>query len=270
MALGWAAVVAGDIAAVHEMREATRLDHSVSMGVTSAALRCWNFEAAFVEGDLPAARVHAEDAVLATKGTTSWYESWALLNRARVAIATGELESAERDARDALALAAGVKAYLLVPDFLECLAVLAGQGGSHREAARLFGAAEAIRLRIGSVRFKVHDASHQRSVAALRDAMIEQDFGSALAEGAAFATEEAIGYAQRGHGRRKRPSSGWASLTPTEREVVRLVSAGLANNDIATQLFVSPRTVKTHLGHVYTKLGLSSRVQLAQEAARHS
>jgi DNA-binding CsgD family transcriptional regulator len=67
-----------------------------------------------------------------------------------------------------------------------------------------------------------------------------------------------------------RPTSAWPSLTPTERNVVRLVSKGLANNDIATRLFVSARTVQTHLTHVYTKLWPTSRVQLVQEAARHA
>jgi len=65
------------------------------------------------------------------------------------------------------------------------------------------------------------------------------------------------------------PAAGHRS-PPPKRDVVRLVSEGLANSDIATRLFVSPRTVQTHLTHVYTKLGLTSRVQLVQEAARHS
>jgi DNA-binding CsgD family transcriptional regulator len=132
-----------------------------------------------------------------------------------------------------------------------------------------------ISLRIGVHTGEVQlrdegDAGYQASVAALRDAMGEQDFESAWAEGAALSAEDAIAYAQRGRGERKRPTSGWASLTPTERDVVRLVSEGLANNDIATRLFVSPRTIQSHLTHVYAKLGLTSRVQLAREAARHA
>src|SRR5262249_15119755 len=139
-----------------------------------------------------------------------------------------------------------------------------------QQAARLFGAAEACRQRMGMVRFKIHQAGYEASVAALRDAMEEADFDAAWAEGAALSTEEAIAYARRGRGERKRPNSGWASLTPAEQEVVRLVCDGLANKDIATRLFVSPRTVQAHLGHVYAKLGVNSRVQLVQEAAQHA
>jgi len=145
----------------------------------------------------------------------------------------GEPEQAERDAHDALACAADVEAHLFIPDILECLAALAVDVGSNPEATRLFGAAHAIRQRMGAIRFKVYDAAYEASVAALREALGDTDFDSAWAEGAALSTEEAIAYAQRGRGQRKRPTTGWASLTPTERDVVRLVSEGLANNDIA-------------------------------------
>ena len=194
----------------------------------------------------------------------------ALSTRARVAIAQGEPDQAERDAHDALACAAELGAHLSVADVLECLAVLAGGGASHREAARRLGAARAIRQRTGEVRLKAWDAGYEASVTVLRDALGETDFDAAWAEGAALSTEEAIAYAQRGRGQRKRPTNGWASLTPTELDVVRLVSDGLGNKDIATRLFISPRTVQTHLTHVYTKMGLTSRVQLVQEAARHA
>jgi DNA-binding CsgD family transcriptional regulator len=67
---------------------------------------------------------------------------------------------------------------------------------------------------------------------------------------------------------RRRPSKGWESLTPTEIEVVLLVTQGLTNVEIGRRLFISRRTVETHLSHIFGKLGVSSRVQLAAQASR--
>jgi hypothetical protein len=87
-------------------------------------------------------------------------------------------------------------------------------------------AADAKRQRTGEVRFQIYEAGYVASVAELRNAMGEQDFNAAWAAGAVLSIDEAIAYAQRGRGERKRPASGWASLTPTELDVVRLVSEG--------------------------------------------
>ncbi|RDH75923.1 LuxR family transcriptional regulator [Mycolicibacterium moriokaense] len=223
-------------------------------------------EVGLARGDLPSAGRWADEAVSAATG---WYRVLSLTTRARVLMARRELEHAERDAYDALALAVDLQADLGVPDILECLAAIGGAGGNRARSARLFGAAESIRRQMGAVRFKVHDADHEASVTAVRNTLGNKDFDAAYTEGAALSVGEAIAYAKRGKGQRKRPLTGWGSLTPAERDVVRLVCDGLANKEIAKRLLVSPRTVQTHLTHVYTKLGLTSRVQLVQEASRH-
>ncbi len=267
-ALAVATLAAGDVAAAQASSEAA-LEHFSVQPETAAVNVAPVAEAALARGDLAAAGRLADEAV---SGTTAspFSTSLALTTRARVAVAEGEPHKAEHDAYDALGYAVRVEAYLAVPDILECLAGLAGQDGSHQEAVRLFGAAGAIRQRKGMVRFLIHQPGYEASVTILREAMGDIDFESAWAEGAKLSTEEAIAYAQRGRGERKRSMTGWASLTPTELDVIRLVTEGLSNKDIGTRLFVSPRTVQTHLTHVYTKLGLTSRMQLAQEAVRHT
>jgi DNA-binding CsgD family transcriptional regulator len=64
-------------------------------------------------------------------------------------------------------------------------------------------------------------------------------------------------------GNRHRPTSGWESLTSTEKAVSRLVAEGLTNGAVARQLYISPHTVNTHLRHVFSKLGVPNRVALA-------
>ena len=232
-----------------------------------AGLFSWSALAPLACGDIGTARQWADETVALSHGC---YLSAALLTRAHVKIAQGEMDEAERDAQEALSNAAETSAGVGLPWTLDCLARLAAVARSHREATRLFAAADALRQSTGDVRFKDFDAEYETCVDELRAAMGGNDFDAAWAEGAALSTDEAIAYAQRGRGERKRPSAGWASLTPTELDVVRLLTEGLPNKDIATRLFISPRTVETHLTHVYAKLGLSSRVQLAQEAARNA
>ena len=260
-----AALAAGDVAAAQTASDAAWQYFSVAQPELAAAVRGFNaVEAALAGGDVVAARSWADEAVAVATG---WHLVAAYLARARVATAEGAREQAERDAHEALTCATNSGVHLHLPDILDCLADLSRDADNHR-AARLFGAANACRQQRGQVRFKVDQADYEKTVAELRDAMGQNDFDAGWAEGAALTTEAAISYAQRGRGERKRASTGWESLTPAELDVVRLVTEGLANKDIAARLFLSPRTVQAHLTHVYTKLGLTSRVQLAQEAAR--
>ena len=218
-------------------------------------------------GDLTAARRRADDVVAASKDVSLVA---ALATRARVAIAQGEFEQAGDDALEALAVAAESHGYMTVPEAFECLAYLAADASNQREAARLLGMADSALQQTGVARYPIFAEEHERRLAAIRNQLGESDFQTAWDEGAAPTIEEAIAYVRRGRGERKRASSGWASLTRAERDVVRLVSEGLGNKEVAARLFVSPRTVQAHLTHIYTKLGLTSRVQLAQEATRRS
>jgi DNA-binding CsgD family transcriptional regulator len=218
-------------------------------------------------GELALASHWADQTISVLKG--AWL-SMQLTTRARIELRNQDLEHGATDSYEALTIAAVTGTHLAIPDIFECLASIAYGLDNSRDAARLLGAADAVRQRMGSVRCKVFDSEHQALVTSLRNSLGDKRFDANWAEGAALSTEEAIAYALRGRGERKRPSSGWESLTPTELDVVNLVREGLPNKDIATRLFVSPRTVQSHLRHVYNKLGLTSRVQLAQEAARHS
>jgi predicted ATPase/class 3 adenylate cyclase/DNA-binding CsgD family transcriptional regulator len=217
-------------------------------------------------GDLIAARRWADDTVGVVPGA---HRTQALMARARVAIAQDEPTQADRDLHDALEIAERTEGYLRLPEGFESLAALAADTNPEH-AARLLGAADSMRHRHGEVRFRIFQVDYDATLSKVRNTLEDSAFDALWSEGHGLSTAEAINYAQRGRGARGRPARGWESLTRSELEVIRLVSEGLSNKDIAARLFISPRTVQSHLTHVYTKLAVSSRVQLAQEAARHA
>ena len=75
-------------------------------------------------------------------------------------------------------------------------------------------------------------------------------------------------HAAGGRQRAPREANGHNSLTPTEQRIVELAALGLTTPQISQRLFVSPKTIDWHLGHVYKKLGVSSRRQLATALGR--
>jgi DNA-binding CsgD family transcriptional regulator len=76
----------------------------------------------------------------------------------------------------------------------------------------------------------------------------------------------ALGIRRGSRDAHREAASGWASLTATENRIAALVRDGLTNREIGTRLFVSPRTVQTHVSHILQKTGLRSRVEIARFA----
>ncbi len=136
----------------------------------------------------------------------------------------------------------GLRTYLV--DSLDSLALLANHTNRTADAARLATAATAARDEMG------YAAPADQPTLPISDE-------------SPLTLDEAVAYVRRTRGARGRPSSGWASLTPTEREVVALAVEGLSNPEIGARLYMSRGTVKTHLAHIYAKLGVANRTELA-------
>jgi DNA-binding CsgD family transcriptional regulator len=183
--------------------------------------------------------------------------------RSQLAAARGDAARAEAHAHEALACAAGHELNLIAVDVLETLALLLADSDRAPEAARLLGAVDAFRERTG---YRWRYPRQQQEIDAMRLRLEPEP----ISQGSRLSLAEAVAYAQRGRGERGRPSHGWGSLTPSERRVVALVAEGRPNGEIAAKLFVSLATVKTHLVHIYTKLDLRTRAELAAEATRRA
>ena len=122
-------------------------------------------------------------------------------------------------------------------------------------AARLLGAAEALRDQISTPVPPCERAAHEDNVSTLSAAMGEEAFVAALARGRTLKPAQILA----DNDPAAVPAPSPAGLTTREAEVLRLVADGLNDPQVAEQLFISRRTVHAHLRSIYQKLGVTTR-----------
>jgi DNA-binding CsgD family transcriptional regulator len=176
----------------------------------------------------------------------------------------------------ALLPAAGQK--MLMAEYLEGWGAVEAALGRPGNAVRLYGAAEVLREAIGAPMFPIYREEYAQAIATARTHMSDAAFVAAWAEGRSMTPEQAIAAADQEA--LACPTEGPLTsipvsesvpegLTPRELEVLRWLSEGLTNAQIAEQLVVSPLTVHTHLGNIYGKLGVTSRSAATRYALDH-
>ena len=173
----------------------------------------------------------------------------ALLQRSAASLASGATLRAVDEAREALALSRGDEVLELLS--MDALGTALWARGEVHHAAMVLGAADRVRQRTGQ-------ATPPSAVAELAATTPGWE------EGWHLRPDEVVVLVDVGRTQRGRPTSGWASLTPGERQVVELAVEGLTNPRIAQKLFLSTNTVKTHLLRAYRKLGINSRQELSR------
>ena len=105
-------------------------------------------------------------------------------------------------------------------------------------------------LKAGAKAYVLKDISADLLIGCIRDVLAGKTY---LAPSAAAKLAEGVTHVQ---------------LTPREMAALRLMADGKANKEIATELSISERTVKTHLGHLFEKLGVASRTEAIKVATR--
>lgn len=198
---------------------------------------------------------------------------------ATAAIATGDVEKAERWAERAHMEAEQLGLPVQRGAALRGLAHVAAQRGDTAAAARMFAEAaadsarsgaslrEAQSLLLGAPLMKAAGDGSRAAVMWRRGSRLASEGGARLLAGLAERVRPAVFGSSS---RTSEPVGGLTGLTAREREITELVAEGLTNQTIATRLYLSPRTVESHIARVYRKTGVSSRAALASLMARSS
>jgi non-specific serine/threonine protein kinase len=136
-------------------------------------------------------------------------------------------------------------------------------------AVRLAGATERQRQALGAVPWPSERRYLNKWQARARETLGPGAYQRAWQDGLASTLDQAINLARAASVEPEPVSTAASELTPREQEVALLVAQGLTNKQIASELTLSPATVRTHVEHVLNKLDLRTRAQIAVWAAQH-
>jgi predicted ATPase/DNA-binding SARP family transcriptional activator/DNA-binding CsgD family transcriptional regulator len=153
---------------------------------------------------------------------------------------------------------------------LHVSALAASAQGRPLRSARLWGAAETLLEALGTNLSPVGRYHYMSYIAAARAQTEETAWEDAQAEGSQMSPAEAVAYASLSKETAYTPEhlsaaiSKGIPLTRREQEIAKLVAQGLTNRQISKELFISERTVASHLGRIFKKLKIHSREQIKE------
>ncbi|WAM19603.1 tetratricopeptide repeat protein (plasmid) [Rhodococcus sp. JS3073] len=186
----------------------------------------------------------------------------------------GDTDRAVRLLEQSLELTRQVRGPRVATACLEALAWIMCERRDPTRAAVLMGAADGLARSVGSVAV-IHSnliAYHQNCEQKARQIVGGKAFAAAYRKGELLGFDAAIAYALHEHPPSPSTPDADAStrLTKRERQVADLIAEGLTNQAIADRLVISPRTAQGHVEHILSKLGFTSRTQVAAWVAEQT
>jgi non-specific serine/threonine protein kinase len=215
-----------------------------------------------------AAALLEESLALAREEGESYAAAVALGNLGLVVREQGDIERAAALQEEGLQLDLALGNRHGVAASLEGIAGVLVAARRPAAAARLYGAARALREALGAPVPPGDLDDYDRDVADARAQLGEAAFAAAWEAGRTMTVQEAAAEARAAAPSREASIRANGGLTPRELEVLQLMVAGLSDRRIADALFVSRRTANTHVQHIYGKLGVNSRAEAAATAVR--
>jgi len=235
------------------------------------------------QGDYAGAQTHFEEALalsVARETGSKYSTADALAHLGTVALRMGEYHESLSFYQQSLALNREQGYKEGIAEDLAGVAEVASLLGQPEQAAQLLGAGEALREASNSSLPPLRRAEYERTVEGIRAQLDEATFAAARAKGRTMTLDAVLAVQGAVMGPAllppDQPSPSPAKsappypndLTAREVEVLRLVAAGLSNQEIADTLVLSERTVNSHLVHIFNKLGVNSRAAAAAFAIR--